>query len=713
MSADKPQYQHFIPQFILKNFDHPFSCPKAPTNGSKCKKRHHEKGKYPGDRVVNCLELLPEGYKIEERSVRRVCGLQDMYTDQSPNAKFPRELEAKFSRLEREASLVIRKIIGAHQRGEEKVKLTRTQQTLLRKFVYLLNQRGSGFFETYNCSSIDEYDKNDRELLKEFMDRTGIQRPLDVWLQGLTSIIDLDMRVTADWQQTLKSTVYYGLFCHFVEHITEFWMCFCTPSSEDQEFILSDTGSHIYEGPTVDFQDRTTGEFLCLGPKFNLFAPISPRLMIVLRSKHLPEPHEDSNPEIKAERQLYRQIEIDLIFGPGTESILEDLPVHKAINSYSTLVNGVLRKRPDWDEQLRQTDTFTFPFFKISTHHGRTMNGLLLDHAFHGRTIIFNRKAAFLDLLEWFLTEPCEVGKRLGGEHHAEQMRYLARLTDLMHAEGRNISLYITNKLVSNHLDIEGHKNQTNSAARWLEGLEKSSADKEEAKDNREQGLDAKVDADQQDIADIQDEPNEERNNAEEHPTELDPTAKFGDGSREDQLVAMVYEQFEDLWDSPNLGPKILSRARVTTESLTESHIMLRVWLIHGQLDRNKELPGTDRQQRLLRRYQSQQTPILFWLFLKQFRYIIWKNELKQVKGGDVFPGQGSEDEFLNEITTLEPHDLNIKMWKAMNRDMALSHKLGEELSPAELTSLASESPIQRQGDGFSRSGVFYNCISS
>lgn len=34
----------------------------------------------------------------------------------------------------------------------------------------------------------------------------------------------------------------------------------------------------------------------------------------------------------------------------------------------------------------------------------------------------------------------------------------------------------------------------------------------------------------------------------------------------------------------------------------------------------------------------------------------------------------------------LEPHDLNIKMWKAMNRDIALSRKLGEELSPAELT---------------------------
>ncbi|EMT69563.1 hypothetical protein FOC4_g10003294 [Fusarium odoratissimum] len=249
MSADAPQYQHFIPQFILKNFDHPFSCPKAPTNG------------------------------------------------------------------------------------------------------------------------------------------------------GLSSIIDLDMRVTANWQETLKSAVYYGLSRHFQEHITEFWMSFCTPLSEDEEFIPPDPGSHVYEGPTVDFQDKSTGEFIRLGPRFHLFAPISPLLMIVLRSKYLPEPHEDNNPETNAGRQLYRQIEIDSIYGPGTKSILEDLPVYKAINSCSTLVNRILRKRPGWDGQLRQTDTFSFPFFKLPTHHARIINGLLLDHAFHGLTIIFNKKGPFLDFL--------------------------------------------------------------------------------------------------------------------------------------------------------------------------------------------------------------------------------------------------------------------------------------------------------------------------
>ncbi|KAG4261269.1 hypothetical protein FPRO03_11820 [Fusarium proliferatum] len=618
MSDNAPQYQHFIPQFILKNFGHPYKCPKAPASGSKCKKHHHEKGKYPDDPVVNCLELLPEAYKIEELSVQRVCGLVDMYTDQSPNAHLPRELEGKFSRLEGKTSVVIRKIIGAHQRGEGKVILTRTQQTVLR--------------------NINEYKNNDRDLLEEFMDRHGIQRPLDVWLGALSAIIDLDMSVTANWQQTLKSTVYYGLFLHFVENITEFWMSFCTPSSEDQGFILSDTGSHVYEGPTVDFQDKAIGEFLCLAPRFHLFAPISPRLMIVLRCQHLPEPHEDNNPEIKAMRQLQREIEIDLIYGPGTTSILEDLPVHKAINSYSTL-----------------TDTFSFPFFKISTRHTRIINGLLLDHAFHGLTIIFDKKTAFLDLLEWFLTEPCEVGKRLGGEHHVEQLRYLVRLTTLMHAEGRNISLRTTNKPVSNHLDIGSYKNQNNAAARWLEGLDKSPADKEEAKDSREQGHDAKIDANQQIKFDLQDESDEEGNDIEDHPIELDPTAKFGDGSREDQLVAMVYEMLADRWVSPDLGPKILSRAQVTPENVNESCVMFRVWLINGQLDRRKELPGTDRQERLLGRYQLQQSPILFWLFLKQCRHLLWNRELKEAKKGDVFPGEGPEDEYLNGKVTIVP----------------------------------------------------------
>ncbi|KAF5974865.1 hypothetical protein FCOIX_8056 [Fusarium coicis] len=236
-----------------------------------------------------------------------------------------------------------------------------------------------------------------------------------------------------------------------------------------------------------------------------------------------------------------------------------------------------------------------------------------------------------------------------------------------MHAEGRNITLCITNKPVSNRIDIESYKNQNNAAARWLEGLGTSPADKQEAKDNREQGVDTKVYANQCDTVDIQDEPNEEIVNIEEHPTELEPTAKFGDGSPEDRLVAMVYEQLADQWDSPDLDPKILPRARVTTQSVSESLVMLRVWLINGQLDENKELPGTDRQQRLLLRYQSQQSPILFWVFMKQFRHLIWKTELKRGKSGNGFAGEGPEDDFLDGKVTTVPEGTFVKLTARRN----------------------------------------------
>lgn len=330
-------------------------------------------------------------------------------------------------------------------------------------------------------------------------------------------------------------------------------MSFCTPVSEDEEFILPDTGSHVYEGPTVNFQDKTTGEFIRLGPRFHLFTPISPLLMIVLRGNHLPEPHEENNPETKAGRQLYRQIEIDSIHGPGTKSILEDLPVHKAINSYSTLLNGILRKRPGWDGQLRQTDIFSFPFFKIPTHHARIINGLLLDHAFHGLTIIFNKKGPFLDLLEWFLTKPCEVGKRLGRVHHAEQMRCLARLTALMHAEGRNISLHITNGPINYDLDIESYKNQNNDAARWLESLEKSHASGEKVEKNREKGPDTKVDAGRQGSVYPQDQPKNEKSSIEGQPIDLGPTVKHDEEISRAKLTSLCVSELSTQHQSANV----------------------------------------------------------------------------------------------------------------------------------------------------------------
>ncbi|KAI8412265.1 hypothetical protein FOFC_08895 [Fusarium oxysporum] len=122
-----------------------------------------------------------------------------MYTDRSSTAKFPRQLEVKFSRLESRASSIVRKIVESQEHGQSDVKLTRTQRNILRKFLLLLILRGSGFFQRYNCESIEDYDIEDRALLREFMERHAIERLIDVWLHGLNAIFDLELDVGDQW----------------------------------------------------------------------------------------------------------------------------------------------------------------------------------------------------------------------------------------------------------------------------------------------------------------------------------------------------------------------------------------------------------------------------------------------------------------------------------------------------------------------------------
>ncbi|KFY79776.1 hypothetical protein V498_08900, partial [Pseudogymnoascus sp. VKM F-4517 (FW-2822)] len=79
------QYQHFVPQFLLKNFSHPYKPQNDGSKTSKRSKRKYDKGKYPGDTVVRNLNLTadlpvicetlrfyhdnPEGYDANDREL--------------------------------------------------------------------------------------------------------------------------------------------------------------------------------------------------------------------------------------------------------------------------------------------------------------------------------------------------------------------------------------------------------------------------------------------------------------------------------------------------------------------------------------------------------------------------------------------------------------------------------------------------------------------
>ncbi|KAG8677834.1 hypothetical protein FPOAC1_003862 [Fusarium poae] len=658
MALVDTQYQHFIPQFILKRFSHPFVCPETPENKLKCKKKHHERYKYPGDEVVNCLRLSPDGFTVDEHPTRRICGIEDMYTDKKETTQLPRLLEIKFSALEGQASRIIRKIVTEHQACKDSVTLMRTERDILRKFLFLLMYRGPGHYRRFDHESIDDCHPSDQPILKEYMDKHNLQRPIDAWLHSLSAIIDLHMDLGDEWAKQVYRSVYYCIATDFVDHVTNYWIAICTPASEDQEFILTDTGYNVHEGPTVHYRDRETGEHAALGPSFHYFTTIAPRLVIVMRSRYLPEPFEDANPELKSERGFLRKIMTDALFGKGTKSILEDMPVHKAFNNYSSIINGRVTPRPGWDGKLRPNDEFSFPFFKVNTDQMRIINGLLLDHAFHGSIIVFDRKAVFLNLLQWYLEEPCEVGKNLIGEHHDAKKEYITQLAYFMENEGRKVKTNITSWPGEHSINLKRLREIGMEGARWAEEFSQE-------RNNETEG-DHKGAADKG------------SNVQEYHDRRVNP-----------ELVPTSQE-----WHNETVtdGAKDDSFSGVPAEALRASLIMLQVWVRKAELDFKDAFPTSNRLQVLLSDYQDRQPIARFWLFLKQFRYAIWESD-RNANGQKHDPrswdeaSPGPEDDVTKSaMPTTKQSEANAMMWESFITDIRKTRTPDPDFNLAELT---------------------------
>ncbi|KAL7926375.1 hypothetical protein ACQKWADRAFT_138928 [Trichoderma austrokoningii] len=467
MEAQKLEYQHFIPQFLLRNFSHKY-VPRDKSKAGKSQKHDRKKKMYRGDQAINSLCLSDDEFYLDECSVRRACGLENMYVDPTKPLQDHGHLEKKFAIFENKASCIYRKIIKAYEDGKPAILLKRAEKDVLRKFIFLLAYRGEAYYRKYNLDSMQDYDDIDKELLQNYMTTHGLTKPIEVWFQSLEMIIDLDIDPEGCWKQHVSESIYFPIAEQFISHIYDMYMAICTPAN-DEEFILTDNCYNVSEGRTVAYFDNSTGKQVNMGPRFHEFAPISPKLIIVLRSAYLPEPLEDADPAIKVWRQFQRHQWIDSIFGSGTESILEDLPIRKAINDYMEVVNGRLAPKSGWSRRLSINDSFCFTIFKIPTRHVRTINGLLIDHAFHSSRIIFNRKDIFLDLMEWYLTEPCEVGKNLTGENAFQRLKYIEGLSNFMLREEREISPKL-NFWPSGIRDLKQLRLQNIAGPQFLEG---------------------------------------------------------------------------------------------------------------------------------------------------------------------------------------------------------------------------------------------------
>lgn len=405
----KSQYHHFIPRFILRNFAHPYQPPdNLPGVSAKQSKQRRKGGCRPGEPMLHAINLAGAAADFTETPVSRTFGLTDMYRDFT-HATNQHYLEEQLSRLEARAGTVISTIRKNFEAGKREVWISRPDRDILRKFLFIMKYRGSSAHQRFYHHSAEGYSENDREKLLKYMRDKGFERPVDVWFDNIKAILELKMDPKLEWIEKLSNRIYPGDAMWYVVHTQMMYLALCTPSGQD-EFILTENAYNIHEGPVSllinpDTNETTTSSYT----EFHRFAVISPKLMMVLRSHLLPVPEEDSDEKIKCWRENLLQLNAIQHVDPlRANSMLEDLPVTKARNSYTKLENGRITLLDGEDGSLRSCHKFCFRFFPIPTEHVNKINGIMLEESFTTSKIVFKSKLGVRKTLEYYLSMPCD-----------------------------------------------------------------------------------------------------------------------------------------------------------------------------------------------------------------------------------------------------------------------------------------------------------------
>ncbi|KAH6681370.1 hypothetical protein B0J14DRAFT_623366 [Halenospora varia] len=381
-AQEKSQYHHFIPRFILRNYSHPGQRPAASRpSKNRGKSKNAARSKDP---LLFGLNLSGEEPEITETSVAKTFGMMDMYRDFGAFTK-QHQVEEQLSVLESRAGEIISTIRKAFEAGKTDVWITRTQRDTLRKFLFIMKYRSSRFHKRYCHENTDDYDEDDKERMMEYMEKNNIKKPIDEWMEKLRKRIYPD---DAEW---------------FINNVQGFYMALMTPSNQEDEFLLTQNAYSIHEGAVTERFNPVTGKMECTAyTEFHLFASIAPRLLIVLRSYLLPVSQEDSDSTIKKHRKVLYEASVASHCHPEQAgSLLRDLPISKALNSYSKIVDGrtvLINRGP-----IGANDSFGFTFFSTPEGYVFKINDIMLEESHRIDLIIFNNKAAAFKSLDHYL----------------------------------------------------------------------------------------------------------------------------------------------------------------------------------------------------------------------------------------------------------------------------------------------------------------------
>ncbi|CAG8258086.1 unnamed protein product [Penicillium olsonii] len=290
--------------------------------------------------------------------------------------------------------------------------MDRIELDRLRKFLFLMKYRSLGMFDRYNHNKIDQYEADDRKRLLSYMQSKGFTRPRDVWFDNLRRFLDLDMDPARDWIETLKAQIYPDDAVMMQIHLTWSFIAFCEPTNPGDEFLLTQNAYSIFEGPSTTRYNVTTQKADAnFYTEYHNFAPISPRLIIILRSHLLPPEGQPQDWLRKARNRLAVAVQSQHLNPDKAGSILHDLPVRPCRPMYtaSEITSPTC---------FRETDKFLFQCFKLSRHHTTTINNIFLEEAHTTSSIIYHSQGSLkLSLEQYFKSETTGMKAVLDPRH--------------------------------------------------------------------------------------------------------------------------------------------------------------------------------------------------------------------------------------------------------------------------------------------------------
>lgn len=348
---------------------------------------------------------------MTETSVGRTFGLTDMYRDFA-DATNQHYLEEQLSKLESRAAGIISKIRKAFEAQEGDVWLIRTERDILRKFLFIMKYRGSGMHKRFYDESAEDYHANDRDRLLQYMKEKGFRKPVDVWFDNIKGMLELKMDSNGRWMRELQERIYPDDAIWFIAHTQMMYLACCSTAIEDDEFLLTENAYSIHEGPNSYRIDPQTGEQTPTAyTEYHVFAVISPKLIMVLRSFLLPVPEEDNDEEIGDWRKTMYQLNIEQHNYPLTSgSVLADLPIAKPRNSYSKIVDGRVVLLDGEDGTPRADHKYYFRFFPLETDHANKINTIMLEESTMISKIVFKSYSRARKTFEHYLSLPPESG---------------------------------------------------------------------------------------------------------------------------------------------------------------------------------------------------------------------------------------------------------------------------------------------------------------